>query len=919
MARRDAEEKAREAAEAAGETAGAAQKAADHAQDPAGAARGAAAGAGEALVDEAELPTIIENAPSPNDLPTAQDLPAAVPESGGLPESPVADSTPAPGHDAIQAALREPPRAGPPPSSPEPTEPPALASSSPSAASPSAASQDAEAGGDGGPMSAVTMEFTTTQPEGSEWIVHQAELREALNEPYELHLTLQTRNLPLQADELLHADCVFTFRREDVVRRVPGIVREVDSGSQVNDSLTTQVVVVPALWLLGQRRNTRIFEQMTVPQIVEELLREGLEPYQRSWSVEVQEELPRRELTLQYDENNLDFLHRLLESEGLTYAFECEGDEAEKVVVVDDARHWGPAPLERGTTVPFGPGRSIAAIREELTALSRSSQLRPTSVALHQFDWTRPPLELAAQSADASAAGAGNGADVGEAREEYGPTGGATLWEYDDGDKRYTKEDLQRQAFLRRQLQIRDASMTVSGGTAIGFAPGRTFTATGAPLSNLDGDYRVVRIVHQLAADVGAESKQTLDYQHEATCIAADVDYRPARLTPGPRPPRLQTATVVGPDGEEDPGQSAGGDDIYTDEHGRVKVRFHWDRQEDRAMPQACWLRVMQPWAGPGWGTVFLPRVGSEVVVSFVNDNLDQPVVVGALFNGANPLPLTLPDQKTRTTWRSQTTPASDGGGYNELTFEDAADKEEIVLHAHRDYNQSVGQNRSVSVTGSDSTSVGGNQSVSVDGSQNVTVSGGGEAGGVTGASLNITGEYQLDASQEIRVQAPNKIELTCGGSTVTVEPNKITLSAGGGASVTLDAEVLAAAASGGQLQLTSDVQAQAQAGGSMKLDANAQMASSAGSSVVLDANAAMQSVPGSSLKLDSAANLASVAGSSVKLDAGAEVSGTAKAALTAPQAVVQGQVEATLQGGAGNVKADPTGVAAMGPMIRLN
>jgi type VI secretion system secreted protein VgrG len=222
--------------------------------------------------------------------------------------------------------------------------------------------------------------------------------------------------------------------------------------------------------------------------------------------------------------------------------------------------------------------------------------------------------------------------------------------------------------------------------------------------------------------------KEREPYRNRFTCVSEDVPYRPERRTRCPVVGGAQTAVVVGPAGEE----------IHTDVSGRVKVQFHWDREGKRDDRSSCWIRVSQAWAGPGWGALYLPRVGQEVVVEFLEGDPDRPIIVGGVYNGANPPPVDLPGEKTRSTLRSASSPGGDGS--NELRFEDAKGQEEVYLHAQRDLNvvvendasRRVGGNETIAVDKDRARSVGGSQSLQVakddtstiTGSQLLTVSG---------------------------------------------------------------------------------------------------------------------------------------------------------------------------------------------------
>ncbi len=307
-----------------------------------------------------------------------------------------------------------------------------------------------------------------------------------------------------------------------------------------------------------------------------------------------------------------------------------------------------------------------------------------------------------------------------------------------------------------------------------------------------------------------------------------------------------QTAVVVGPAGEE----------IYTDKYGRVKIQFHWDRYGKNDQNSSCWVRVSHPTAGKSWGAVQIPRIGQEVIVEFLEGDPDQPIITGRVYNANQMPPFELPGAGMVSGMKSNSTPG--GGGYNEISMNDTKGKEVMTIHAQKDMKSTIENDRKTTIVGGNDTLAvqAGTRSVTVKGKTSLTV----EAGNRT---VNVTGNYQLDTTSEIKMQAPAKITLTCGGSTMTMEPGKITLTAGGGASITLDANAFAIASGGAQLLL----------------DANANMQSSGGSTVLLDGNATMSS--------------------------------PAEAKVEAPTSI--------LSGGGSTTKADASGVAVTGAKISLN
>ena len=246
--------------------------------------------------------------------------------------------------------------------------------------------------------------------------------------------------------------------------------------------------------------------------------------------------------------------------------------------------------------------------------------------------------------------------------------------------------------------------------------PGRTLEIAEHPVDALNGELLVLSVTQHgdqqelLLGGASRKGAKRESYRSRFVCQKKDVPFRPERRTPRPRAYGAETATVVGPQGEE----------IYTDNFGRVKVQFHWDREGARNERSSCWMRVTQAWAGPGWGALYLPRIGHEVVVEFHDADPDRPIVTGSVYNGANPPPVQLPGDKTKSTLKSATSPG--GGGANELRFEDAAGSEEVYLHAQKDLKVAVENDRTEQIGANDRLTVQGDRSVAVRGNQTLQV-----------------------------------------------------------------------------------------------------------------------------------------------------------------------------------------------------
>lgn len=751
----------------------------------------------------------------------------------------------------------------------------------------------------------VKFHFDAQDVGAATWGVRSLSLEEELSGLYLCALELKSETPGADPSELEGASCVIRIERGNEVRRVCGVVCQVKAHGWMVDYTLARVEVRPALALLGLTQGARIFQQMSAADIVQQVLSEGLKPYKRTVRLALSRDYLEREYCTQYQESDLDFALRLMAEDGMFFRFDHSG-ELEELVVVDlndncPELPQGPVPIvARETPAELLPSESIGTF-------TFSHRLQATEVVLRDHGWTSPDVDFTAPPRGNSPRKDARG----RVRELYRPsTPNNLIRDYDPGRKKYVGDE--SPAYRKLALERVQARTRLAEGesNAIALVPGAVLEISGHNGPGMDGRYLLTSVRHegQAADEIHfqmSDVKSDRDrYRNAFTCIPLDLPYRPeARLRPAPMSP--QTATVVGPEGEE----------IHTDEHGRIKVQFHWDREGKKDDRSSCWVRVAQAWAGPGWGFVFIPRVGMEVVVQFLQGDPDRPLVTGCVYNGANPPPYPLPDKKTQSTVKTASSPGSNG--FNELRFEDAKDEEEVFLHAQRDMNEVVKRNHSASVGGSQSVSVGGDQSISVNGNQTVTVKGGGS--GAVHSKVDITGKHQLDASDTIAIQAPTSISLTCGGSSVVIEPGKITLTAGDGSKIVLDANALMQSSQGSKVLLDANACTESSAGAKTLHDANVLSQSVPGSKVLLDASALVQSTPGARMLLDANALVAAVPGASMVLDANATVSAPANATVKGgPQATVTAAV-ATLAGGGGSVEAGPAGVTAAGGKVSLS
>ena len=591
----------------------------------------------------------------------------------------------------------------------------------------------------------------------AEWVVAGLALTERFNQPYELRLELRTNNVAAEPALLLGVSATATLERGSLSREICGIIESVEDGLHDHDGMIAVVTIVPALLALGQRRTSRIFQDLTIPEILEQVLDAGLGPYQRSIDAGfLTASYDPQEYTVQYQETDLEFVERLMGEYGITYKFRHE-DGAEILMLLDSDDSYADV-ISLGNmdgVLPMVLRDGSPGMREDIHEFHRESKLRPTVARTMVFDWMAPDSLQRVENDAIAGEDPPNGAALEPEREIYEHEEPSTTYGYRSDGLDFAA--LEHQTTLRRKLQQRDATRCYGTSTATALTLGTKFELLDHPQAELGGQYLVISVEHG-AGSFTTSAIAGEDYTNRFECIPLGIEWRPARLWPKPRIASMQTATVVGPAGEE----------IYTDEHGRIKVQFHWDRGGGFDENTTCFIRVVQPWAGNGWGFVFLPRIGMEVAVTFIDGDPDRPIVTGCLYNGANATPYPLPDEKTKSTIKTNSSPG--GGGFNELRFEDAAGAEEIYIHAQKDFNEhvlndhntTVNNNQTNTVDVDQTQTVHGNQTEIVDGNQDLTVN--------TDRIVHVVGSFTetIDTGETRTVTAGITEDIT-GGETRTI------------------------------------------------------------------------------------------------------------------------------------------------------
>ncbi|WP_171821329.1 type VI secretion system tip protein TssI/VgrG [Escherichia coli] len=513
-------------------------------------------------------------------------------------------------------------------------------------------------------------------------------LTQAYSSPFVLDVDVASDSFRQTAEKLLEKGAVLTiWQGGTALRYVSGVVSGFGMKEHNGWQMQYHLQIRPPLWRSGLRQNYRIFQQQDIQAISATLLNEdGV----TQWTPRFYESHPAREFCVQYGESDLAFLTRLWAEEGIFFYDRYADDSPEQTLTLcDDV-----AGLPVYGEIPFNPNT-----REVTTAcislFRYQAQVRPSQVRSkdHTFkvpDWPGIYIE------DAE--------NLNEQLKQY---------KILDWPGRY-KDEQHGQDFTRYRLEgLRNSAETATGiSNSPALWPGRRFTLTGHPVqgANPNREWQVVSSTltgSQPQALHGSQGRGTTLSNH-ITVIPADRTWRSQPL-PKPKVDGPQSAIVTGPKGEE----------IFCDEHGRVRVKFHWDRYHGMTEESSCWIRVSQAWAGPGFGNLAIPRVGQEVIVDFLNGDPDQPIVTGRTYHEDNRSPGDLPGTRTQMTIRSKT---YKGSGFNELRFEDATDSEQVYIHAQKNMDTEVLNDRTTDVKHDHTETIGNDQKIRVVKGQTVEV-----------------------------------------------------------------------------------------------------------------------------------------------------------------------------------------------------
>jgi len=590
---------------------------------------------------------------------------------------------------------------------------------------------------------------------------------EGLSELFTFQVDLAARDGEIDLDSVVGVPAQLDIYYEDGVRSVFGIVSRFEQGVSGETFTPYYAELVPTVWLLTQRYKSRIFQEMTVKEIIEKVLGDAeVESDYFRFALQ-RTNYVKRDYCVQYRETDWNFISRLMEEEGIFYFFEHQNEKDVLVMADSGDVH---VPIDGVSDVVFRDRYGTVEEEEFIYDFRFSQQIRSGTAVLRDYNFERPTLDLTKNQA----------AERDPALEVY------------DFPGLYTDEGTGAE-LARIRLQSAQAKRLVGEGQSVcrRMVSGNKFTLTDSPRTSFNQEYLLTHVRHQGIQPLGQDDAGgRFQYDNRFQCIPSDTPFRPARKTPKPVVEGSQTAVVTGPSGEE----------VYVDQHGRVKVQFPWDREGQNDEKSSCWIRVSQLWAGMGWGAMFIPRIGHEVIVDFLEGDPDRPIITGRVYNGDNTPPYPLDAEKTKSTIKSDS--SKGGGGSNEIRFEDKKGQEQVYIHAQKDQSNVIENDLSISVGHDMSTRVGNDQTTTVRKNRTVTVEDENDTLTVTKGTQSVT----VKGNASLTIQAGNRTVSVTGGNYSVSATGAVTLHGQGkGVGITGDAEGVTVKGTGKGVTITGD------------------------------------------------------------------------------------------------------------------
>jgi type VI secretion system secreted protein VgrG len=596
--------------------------------------------------------------------------------------------------------------------------------------------------------------------------------QESVSQPFLFQIEMRSENDSIEAKDLLRTAATIIIELENgEERQISGLIRRFSQHGSFADITTYQAEIVPWFWFLTLSRDCQIFQNKSVTDIIEAVFKQ--QGY-KDFEIRCNRTYDKREFCVQYRESHFNFVSRLMEEEGIFYYFK-HADGKHTMVLADTASTLTACPfMSEARVAPQAVGQSNV-----VTDIQGEHSVFIGKVTLGEYDYLQPSLTL-------------RGSSQGDGREQSYDYLPVSYTKLDDGDR-----------YARIQLEAEEAMQWVirGAGTCSFMQSGFRFDLKEHYRADLNSTFLLLEVQHSASvSEYRTTGSTTVEYSNEFIAIPHDVPYRPPRRAQKPSVAGTQSAVVVGPAGEE----------IWTDKHGRVKVQFHWDRVGKKNENSSCWVRVSSLWAGKGWGMINIPRIGQEVLVDFLEGDVDRPIIVGRLYNAEQTPPYALPNSGTQSGIKSRSSPGGNNDTFNEIRLEDKKGSELMFIHAQKDKEVlvendrkeevkhdetiKIGNNRTEEVVKDETIKVGGKRTEEVTGQEKVTikaaraheVKGNDELNVGSKRTVTVKMDDKLDvgmnmdvaAKMKIAVKANLGIEFKVGASTLKITPASIELKA---------------------------------------------------------------------------------------------------------------------------------------------
>ena len=516
-----------------------------------------------------------------------------------------------------------------------------------------------------------------------------------------------------------------------------GLVTQFRHHGALDDCFLYRAVLRPWLWFLTRTSNCRIFQELSVPDIIKKVFADnGFSDFK----LELTNSYKARNYCVQYRETDFNFVSRLMEDEGIFYFFEHEKTK-HTLVIADSVNAY--QTIGGYATIPYFPPENTGQRKQDhIFEWHTSHKVQSGTYVLNDYDFEKPQSNLVTKFT------------------EKKPHSHAEGEQYDYPGNYFEPPTGESYANIRLDELQTDHEVIQGRGNALGLTTGMLFSLKDHYLAPENTKHILIAANFLIVSNqYRSTSDEETHYECNFKAIRSTQQFRPQRLTPAPFVQGPQTATVVGKDGEE----------IWTDKYGRIKVQFHWERDGKKNETSSCWIRVAIPIAGKQWGWVSLPRIGQEVVVSFLEGNPDRPLITGSVYNATQMPPYALPANQTQSGLKSRSSKEGVADNFNEIRFEDKKGSEEVYVHAEKDFNCVIENNetRKIGLDKKDK----GNQTTEIQNDRTATLNQGND-------TLTVkTGNYVVDIdSGKATITAMTSIELKVGSNSIKIEQSGITI-----------------------------------------------------------------------------------------------------------------------------------------------